>query len=211
MSDKQIDWGKYLENTKVQNLPIGSLTPNPDNPRIIKGSKFKSLMRDINRDEKFLIQRPILVNRVGNVLIIYAGHQRWEACKQLGFEQVPVSVSDNLSSESMHHRMILDNIHFGVWDSSKLKEYDAATLALFDLDADLDDFDTSLDKQKLRQSKGRVDDEGNSEAGKHMFSLIFESLDDKEEFEILALNAGDDGQRFEDWLLVKLRAIYDSK
>jgi len=73
-------------------VPIGSLEPNPYQPRVaMDPTGLQELAGSIR--ESGLVQ-PILVRRVGARYQIIAGERRWRAAQQVGLATVPVAVRD---------------------------------------------------------------------------------------------------------------------
>lgn len=213
-----IDFESELNNKEAVLISTASLSVSGINPRTIRDAEMRKLMQDIVRDPQFLWSRPILANRVGDELTVYAGNQRLEACRNLGIDEVPVIVSDNLSEDQLRTRMAMDNIHFGYFDNNKLTAFLDTDLDVLGISDDSDvfnfgedykkgDVDTDEIFQKNLKNKGdtRADIEENSESGLHAFVMLFDSEDSKDEFEILAMNLPANGQRFEDWLITKIK------
>lgn len=212
-------WEEFLEETVVETVAINLLKPSEINPRFIKDDKFRKLMQDILKDPDFMWQRPILAHKVGDSLEIYAGHQRWKACLELGWTEVPVSIEENLDQDTMKSRMVMDNVYYGVWDEEKFPEFKDDLLTHLDISAmdgismhfDTDkNYRSDMDKPLKNPNEDRAEDESNTEAGKHAFTLIFTSEQEREEFQELAQNfAGD--ERFEDKLSNTLKQIYETE
>lgn len=133
-------------------LPVEELYMNPKNPRKITTGSINSLMASIESDPTFLKSRPILVNYINKRYVIYAGMQRFEACRKLGMKEVPVCVDKNLPEEVIEYRMLADNVHQGVWDEDKLRT----------------DFSEDLQSivHKMRKANPNIDLEANKEAKK---------------------------------------------
>lgn len=212
-----IDFKEEMSKGEAVLTSVASLAVSSINPRHISDDDIRKLMQDIMRDSGFLWSRPILVNRTAEGLIVYAGNQRLEACKKLGIEEVPAIISDDLPEDIMRKRMALDNVHFGYFDTNKLTSFldkDLEILGINDISDAFgfgDDYtkegtDEDLMSEALK-NKGttKADKEENSETGKHSFVLMFDSEENKDEFEILAMNLPDKGDRFEDWLVVKMQ------
>lgn len=73
-------------------VDIDLVEPNPDQPR----TKFKQ--EDLNElassiEQNGLLQ-PILVRKIGDRYQIIAGERRWQACKSLGMEKVPIRIKE---------------------------------------------------------------------------------------------------------------------
>lgn len=101
-------------------LPIAELSISSKNPRAIDDNAFLALKQSITKDPGFMYSRPILVNRVNGNNVIYAGAQRYTACLELGWSDVPCIVDENLSQPELDFRMLADNTHNGEWDEQKL-------------------------------------------------------------------------------------------
>lgn len=113
-------------------VPIGQVTPNPDNPRTIKDAKFKQLVQSIRDLPQMLELRPIVVNAAGVVL---GGNMRLRACKEAGLKQVPVIRADHLTEAQQREFVVKDNVGFGEWDWDALaNEWGDEPLAEWGLD-----------------------------------------------------------------------------
>ncbi len=98
-------------------LPIKQLTPLESNPRKITGVQFDKLKKSLKKDPKFFECRPCLVNiEPDGTKRIYAGNQRYQAAKKLGFKEIPCYVDDNLDEKIIHERILKDNVHYGSFD-----------------------------------------------------------------------------------------------
>ncbi len=78
-------------NTLVDELPLDSISPNPDQPRTnFKQEELEELATSIQKDG---LLQPIVVRLIseGKYQII-AGERRWQACKYLKMEKVPVRI-----------------------------------------------------------------------------------------------------------------------
>ena len=100
-----------IEEIKIKKLKL--LEKNPR--RISKGQMIK-LQESLIQDPDFLNSRPVLVNRVDGINIVYGGNQRVRAAKALGWEAITCSVSENLDESRMKSRVIKDNQTFGEFD-----------------------------------------------------------------------------------------------
>ena len=69
-------------------VKLSSVQPNPDQPRTnFKPEEIEELAGSIKKEG---LLQPILVRKVGDHYQIIAGERRWQACKSLGMEEVPV-------------------------------------------------------------------------------------------------------------------------
>ena len=117
---------------KVQLLPISTLKPNPDNPRLIKDDKFKKLVASIQSLPAMLELRPIVVNAE---LMVLGGNMRLKACQAAGLKEVPVVIADALTEAQQAEFVIKDNVSFGDWEWDTLANaWDAADLTAWGLD-----------------------------------------------------------------------------
>lgn len=97
----------------MQRAAIGTIIPNPTNPRIIKDDKFKKLVKSIQEFPQMLELRPIVVD--GNMVVL-GGNMRLKACIAAGLKEVPIIVADQLTDAQKGEFIIKDNVGFGEWD-----------------------------------------------------------------------------------------------
>src|SRR6186713_298495 len=104
---------------EILKLKITSLKLLENNPRTINKDKFDKLCKDMGEDPGFIERRPVLINKIGDTLNVYAGNQRVRAAKNLGWKEVPCIVDVNLDEKTMRKRVLEDNMHAGEWDYDK--------------------------------------------------------------------------------------------
>lgn len=76
------------EKGLVGEVPVAQVHPNPDQPRTnFKPEEIEELANSIKRDG---LLQPILVRRMGDQYEIIAGERRWQACRSLGMDTIPV-------------------------------------------------------------------------------------------------------------------------
>jgi hypothetical protein len=97
----------------VQHVPIGSIKPNPNNPRTIRDERFHKLVQSIKDFPEMLELRPIVTDAERVVL---GGNMRLKACKAAGLKTVPVVVADHLTEAQRREFIVKDNVGFGDWD-----------------------------------------------------------------------------------------------
>lgn len=104
------------ENMEVKIVPIGSVTPYPDNPR----NNDDAVDPTAESIKQFGWQQPIVVDK--NMVII-AGHTRLKAAEKLGLKTVPIVVA-NLSDEESKAYRLADNKtgELAKWDFSDLEK-----------------------------------------------------------------------------------------
>lgn len=158
------------EANKVQMLPIDKLVISPKNPRKIFDDEFKDLKESIQADPEFLMLRPILVQAVNDRYVIYGGTQRYKACKELGYTEVPCIVSENLDHKTADYRILADNSHFGDWDEGKL--FQEFSQELQDIVLNSEDV-TDLDQNKAKAQQ---------RTGMPLYRLEFPNRDDRNVF-----------------------------
>lgn len=90
---------------KITNRPVGSITPYPNNPRVITDDAVAAVATSIKRFG-WLRGRPIVVDTEGVIII---GHTRRLAAIQLGRKTVPVAVAEHLSAADAHACRLVDN------------------------------------------------------------------------------------------------------
>lgn len=90
------------------------------NPRKITQEQLETLKQSIERNKDYFEARPlILSDRTGELMVI-AGNQRYEACRQLGIEQCPTVLLEGLTEEREKEIIIRDNVSNGEWDEELL-------------------------------------------------------------------------------------------
>ncbi|QDP56697.1 MAG: hypothetical protein Unbinned3205contig1001_32 [Prokaryotic dsDNA virus sp.] len=132
----------------MKKLKIKKLKRNPNNPRVIKDSKFEKLKASIKQFPKMMDLRPIVLDD-SNVVI--GGNMRLKACTDIGWTEVPTIVFSKKDWEEneMHldvdlrksyadrcnEFIIKDNAGFGEWDWDILaNSYEEKDLDFWGLD-----------------------------------------------------------------------------
>ena len=127
-------------------ISIDSIKPNPNNPRKVDKTKFKQLVKSIQEFPDMLHLRPLVVNED---MVIIGGNMRLKACKELGFKEIPVIIS-NLDEQKQKEFIIKDNISFGIWDWDLLaNEWEVEELIEWGLDLPLDFADEEEDSKPI--------------------------------------------------------------
>jgi DNA modification methylase len=100
----------------VAYLPIGSIVPDPSNPRKHPLEQIRAVARSI---EAFGFNAPILVDKNNRVVV---GHARLEAAELLGLAEVPVIRLEHLSEQQAKAYMLADNklTDRSSWDDRKV-------------------------------------------------------------------------------------------
>ena len=124
-------------------MNIKQIKPNTNNPRVIKGDKFKKLVQSIKDFPEMLELRPIVIDENN---IVLGGNMRLRACTEAGLTDVPVKVAKGLTEDQKKQFIVKDNVGFGEWDWDILaNQWDSVKLEEWGLDAwqNMDDIDTS--------------------------------------------------------------------
>lgn len=92
----------------IDELPLELVVPNPDQPRKrFKKEELKELASSIKRDG---LLQPILVRKMDDgTYQIIAGERRWQACKSIGLETVPVRIKET-TDEKVTELALIENI-----------------------------------------------------------------------------------------------------
>lgn len=96
-----------------QKVNIASVKENPDNPRFIKDSKFKKLVKSIKTFPEMLEKRPIVVDED---MVVLGGNMRLKACKSAGLFEVWIDIAEGWTEEQKREFIVKDNVGFGEWD-----------------------------------------------------------------------------------------------
>ena len=80
-------------------VPIDLVAPNPDQPRTnFKKEDLEELSNSIKKNG---LLQPILVRKTGDKYQIIAGERRWQACKNIGMQKVPIRVKQADDDETI--------------------------------------------------------------------------------------------------------------
>lgn len=105
-----------------------------DNPRTITREDLERLAGRIKEDPTFFDNRPCLVNFTDGQYLCYAGFQRAHAAaKVLKWKEVPCMIENDVPTDVMRKRAILDNTHDGKWDADVLSSWEYEPEVLQDM------------------------------------------------------------------------------
>tara|TARA_R110000823_G_scaffold218314_1_gene347575 strand:+ start:27 stop:674 length:648 start_codon:yes stop_codon:yes gene_type:complete len=116
-----------MKTVVKMNKPINTIFAHPKNPRFIRSEKYLEQKQSIIETPEMMDLRPVLIDENN---IILGGHQRWRACKELKWKDIPViqyTREMHLKSESWTvygktyedvgaEVAIKDNTHYGEFD-----------------------------------------------------------------------------------------------
>jgi len=105
---------------QIQKVAINKIKNNKANPRIIKDHKFHKLVKSLREFPEMLELRPIIVDQSMTIL---GGNMRYKACVEVGMDQVPIIIADNLTDAQQKEFMLKDNVNFGEWDYDLLGNF----------------------------------------------------------------------------------------
>jgi len=92
------------EKKNEEEVLLSSVSPNPDQPRThFKREEIEELANSIEREG---LLQPILVRKVGEGYQIIAGERRWQACKSLGLERIPIRIKDVNDNKALELALI---------------------------------------------------------------------------------------------------------
>jgi hypothetical protein len=136
-------------NTEI--VKISTVKLSPDNPRVIKGDKFKKLVQSIKDFPGMLELRPIVVDED---MVVLGGNMRLRACIEAGLKEVTVLRASMLTEEQKREFVIKDNSSFGEWNWDILaNEWDINDLSSWGIDIPAsyfdDDKEPEFDKDTL--------------------------------------------------------------
>ena len=100
-----------------EKISIKKIKPNPNNPRYIRDSKFKKLVKSIKEFPEMFEKRPIIVDEN---LVVLGGNMRLKACESAGLFEVWIDKDIGWSEKQKQEFIIKDNVGFGDWDFDML-------------------------------------------------------------------------------------------
>jgi ParB-like chromosome segregation protein Spo0J len=108
-----------MTSIDVRTLPVGQLTPAEYNPRKLLGPTDKAYRKLRRSIERFGLVEPLVWNEhTGRVV---GGHLRLQILKELGVQEVPVSVVQLTDAEERALNVVLNNREAqGRYDADKL-------------------------------------------------------------------------------------------
>ncbi|MCK9495477.1 MAG: site-specific DNA-methyltransferase [Dehalococcoidia bacterium] len=133
---KTADRKPHSTRIRIEHVPIGSLYPDPANPRRIGEAELDALTRSIRA---FGLVDPLIARRADRVVI--GGHQRLLAARRVGLATVPVVFVDLGEEQAKLLNVALNKIS-GEWDETLLAQLLKDLGQQDDIDLTLTGFDT---------------------------------------------------------------------
>lgn len=128
METKKIAIEKIVKND-------GQIKGLKANPRTISPTKLDKLKASIQEDAALMDARPLMVIERDGAFVTIGGNMRFEACKQLGWSEVPcVVLPVSTDVRTLERYVLKDNASFGDWDFEQLKEWDSELLNMLDIE-----------------------------------------------------------------------------
>lgn len=179
---------------------ISEIKPYENNPRF----NDDAVEYVANSIKEFGFKVPIVIDKNG---VIVAGHTRYKASIELGLEEVPCIVADDLTEEQVNAFRLVDNksSEFSLWNyellSEELKDFDDVELDLYNLkkeknsildlleeeglgknkEGEADTFTVAFvdDEDKIKIMKDYVNENGKPEINRLFFEVIKEYTEDE--------------------------------
>ena len=116
----------------AKKVNISEVKENPENPRYIRDSKFKKLVKSIKEFPEMLEKRPIVVDEN---MVVLGGNMRLKACKAAGLFEVWIDKAVGWTEQQKREFVVKDNVGFGEWDWDILaNDWDSSQVEEWGLD-----------------------------------------------------------------------------
>ena len=118
------------ERIHVENWKVSDLIPDPKNPRR-NDAAVPAVKASI---EQFGFRVPLVIDKDGNIA---AGNTRYKAAIELGLEEVPCVMADQLTPKELKAYQLADNKtgEFAKWDNGLLVSELDDLMGAFDMEA----------------------------------------------------------------------------
>lgn len=129
-----------IERVPVIWRKLSDLTPNSDNPRVIKKAELDRLKLSMLRNPTMINGKPILLSDRTGKLVIIGGNQRYTIAKQMGYDELPTVLFSGLTEEREKEIIVRDNVSDGEWDWEQIANgwADLDVIKLWGVDAKAD-------------------------------------------------------------------------
>lgn len=167
-------------------MKLDDITPANYNPRIELNENDPEYDKIKNSIEQFGYVDPIIYNKRTNTIV--GGHQRYTVLRDLGYEEVDVSVVDMDEQDEMALNVALNKVE-GEWDKDKLKdvieqlEEDKLVFTGFDddeIDSLMNDvnIDEFFEEEEKQPEQNNDDGESRLEVATELLELVHSKLKD---------------------------------
>jgi len=164
----------------IQKISIAEIKANPKNPRVIRDDKFQKLVQSIQDFPEMLDIRPLVLDENN---IVLGGNMRLRALQELGFKEVPVLFAKNLSEKQKEEFIVKDNVSYGDWDWTALKELDTSELDAWGIT--IPQFDSEIDYSVLDETDVKEQLSSMASGVKKSIQIEFEPEDYEEAYEVI--------------------------
>lgn len=113
---------------------LSDIKPLDKNPRKITKEQLETLKKSISENSEYFEARPIILSDRTGELVIIAGNQRYRACKELKYKEVPTILLSGLTEAKEREIIIRDNVNNGEWDDELLADWNADELKEWGVD-----------------------------------------------------------------------------
>lgn len=139
---------------------VGQIKDVPTNPRSITEERKEALKKSISELPDMLSLRELIVYPHNDKFVVLCGNMRFEACKELGWNEMPCKVlSQETQAEKLRRIVMVDNEEFGqtdweviqlAWDIDEMKEWGVEIPSFLVSEDVIFDFSTpdGLDEEK---------------------------------------------------------------
>jgi hypothetical protein len=168
LTEKKNTWGNKSKDLstsfKEKKQKVGmkvktsQIKNNPKNPRILRDDKFLKLKKSIQEFPEMLEKRPLVCfTDVDGKYVVLGGNMRLKAIKDLGIEEVEITLADEWTEEQKNQFIIKDNIGYGdwdwdilanEWDSELLSDWGLDVISSSDEDIDFDNINSTEEREK---------------------------------------------------------------
>jgi hypothetical protein len=131
-----------MEKLQIEYIPTSEVIEYKNNPKKHPQGQIDKLKKSI---KEFGFKNPIILDKNNEII---AGHGRFKASKELGFNEVPVIWADDLSPEQVKAFRIADNklTEYAEWDFDAInQEIEKLKSNDFDLDLTGLEFDEDME------------------------------------------------------------------
>lgn len=113
---------------------LSDIKPLDNNPRKITKEQLETLKKSISENHEYFEARPIILSDRTGELVVIAGNQRYKACMELKYKEVPTILLSGLTEAKEREIIIRDNVNNGEWDDKILAAWDVDELKEWGVD-----------------------------------------------------------------------------
>ena len=144
----------------IERVPISKVIPWEKNPRGIKAKDFDRLKKQIT---KLGVYKPLLAYRENGHYVVLGGNMRIRALKELGLQEVDISIIKPKSEAQKIEYALSDNDRVGYYEEEALAELVYPHIAEIDLGEFKVDLGEPIDLKQVVERYGPDIDDGADE------------------------------------------------